>query len=130
MSEESKKTILIADDNDGIISSLTMVLEYGGYEVTSIMNGKEIKNMHAPFPDLILLDIWMTGINGFELCKYLKEREETKNIPVVMISAYPNSHDTALGAGANDFIEKPYTMEKMLTTVEKHLNMSRLNPVG
>lgn len=117
---DKKKTILVADDNDGIVASLTMVLQYGGYEVTSIMNGADVKKIKAPFPDLILLDIWMAGVNGLDLCTYLKEREDTRHIPIVMISAYPDSYDIALGAGANDFVEKPYTMDKMLSTVGKH----------
>ena len=118
---DTKKTILVADDNDGIVASLTMVLQYGGYDVTSIMNGEEVKKMNAPFPDLILLDIWMAGVNGFDVCRHLKAREDTKHIPIVMISAYPDSDTGALEAGAQDFVEKPYTMDRMLTTVGKHL---------
>lgn len=116
-----KKTILVADDNDGIVASLTMVLQYGGYDVISIMNGEEVKKMTAPFPDLILLDIWMAGINGLDVCKHLKARQDTRHIPIVMISAYPDSDIKALDAGANDFIEKPYTMHTMLTKVGKHM---------
>jgi CheY-like chemotaxis protein len=121
MNSKMKKTVLLADDNEGIVASLSMVLRYGGYQVTSMMNGEEVKKIEAPFPDLILLDIWMAGVNGLDLCKYLKSREDTKNIPIIMISAYPDSHDTAIEAGANDFIEKPYTMDKMLSTVGKHI---------
>jgi len=116
-----KKTILVADDNDGIVASLTMILMHGGYKVTSIMNGEGVKKIQAPFPDLILLDIWMAGVNGLEVCKFLKARPETKDIPIVMISAYPDSSTVALEAGANDFLEKPYSMQNMLTMVGKHL---------
>ena len=115
-----KKTILVADDNDGIVASLTMALEYGGYEVTSIMNGKEVKKITAPFPDLIFLDIWMVGVNGLDVCKYLKAQQATKHIPIVMISAYPNASASALEAGADDFIEKPYTVADMLAIAGKY----------
>jgi len=85
---KQKKTVLVADDNDGIVASLTTALQYGGYEVTSIMNGEKVKKIHAPFSDLILLDIWMAGVNGLDVCRYLKAKLETKNIPIIMISAY------------------------------------------
>lgn len=116
-----KKTILIADDNDGIVTSLTMILKYGGYKVTSIMSGEEVKKIKKPLPDLILLDIWMAGVNGLDVCKHLKSQPMTQHIPIVMISAYPDSHIVALDAGANDFIEKPYTMKDMLKKVGKHI---------
>lgn len=118
---EKKKTIFVADDNDGIVVSLTMVLEYDGYEVASVMNGEDAKNIGAPYPDLILLDIWMPGVNGLDVCRYLKAKLDTKHIPIVMISAHPGLSSSALEAGANGFIEKPYTMIDMLATVKKHL---------
>ena len=117
-----KKTILVADDNQGIVASLSMALKYGGYEVTSIMNGNEVKKIQAPFPDLILLDIWMADVSGFDVCKSLKEREDTKDIPIVMISAFPGSDAGALQAGANAFLEKPYSLNDMLTVVGKHVS--------
>ena len=115
-----KKTVLVADDNDGIVASLTMVLEFSGYAVTSIMNGEDVKKIKAPFPHLILLDIWMAGVNGLDVCRYLKAKHDTKHIPIVMISAYPGASVTALEAGANGFVEKPYTMQDILASVEKH----------
>lgn len=117
----TKKTILVVDDNAGIVASLTMVLEYGGYEVMPALSAEEVKKMRAPFPDLILLDIWMTGINGLDVCAHLKALEDTKHIPIIMISAYPNSGVQAFEAGANDFLEKPYSMDAMLSIVGKHL---------
>jgi CheY-like chemotaxis protein len=117
-----QKKILVADDNDGIVASLTMALQYGGYEVTSIMNGEEVKKISAPFPDLILLDIWMAGVNGLDVCRHLKAQRITKHIPIVMISAYPDASASALEAGANDFMEKPYTIQDMLTIVGKHVD--------
>jgi len=115
------KKILVADDNDGIVASLTMVLQYGGYEVTALMNGQDVQNITAPFPDLILLDIWMAGVNGIDVCKHLKARKDTKHIPIIMFSAYPDSISSARAAGADDFIEKPYSMDDMLAKVKKNL---------
>ncbi len=119
---KKKKTILVADDNVGIVASLTMALEYGGYGVVSIMEGEEVKKIKAPFPDLILLDIWMPGVSGLEICKYLKTKPDTKHIPIIMISAYPDASASALEAGANGFMEKPYTIEDILNTVGNLVN--------
>ena len=119
---KKRKTILVADDNVGIVASLTMALEYGGYKVTSIMDGEDVKKIKTPFPDLILLDIWMPGVSGLEICRYLKEKSDTKHIPIIMISAYPDASASALEAGANGFMEKPYTIENMLNTVGNHVN--------
>jgi CheY-like chemotaxis protein len=121
MAKEMKK-ILVADDNTGIVASLTMVLQYGGYEVASLMSGEDVQKIKAPFPDLILLDIWMVGISGTDVCKHLKARLDTKHIPIIMFSAHPDGSSSAREAGANDFIEKPYTMDDMLAIVKKNLN--------
>ena len=123
----AKKRILVADDNIGIVVSLTMVLQYGGYEVASLMDGQEVMKISQHLPDLILLDIWMAGINGLDVCRYLKSNEETRNIPIIMISAYPDSDVSAREAGANDFIEKPYSMNYLLETVNKHLQAATMN---
>lgn len=120
MAKEITK-ILVADDNNGIVASLTMVLQYGGYEVDSLVNGEDVKKINAPFPDLILLDIWMAGVNGLDVCKHLKARQDTKHIPIIMFSAYPDASSSALEVGANDFIEKPYSMDDMLAIVKKNL---------
>ena len=116
-----KKIILIVDDNEGIVVSLTMVLEHGGYKVVSLMSGIEAKNIKAPFPDLILLDIWMPSITGLEVCRHLKAHKNTKDIPIIMTSAYPDAATSALLAGADGFIEKPYTLEKIFALIEEHL---------
>jgi CheY-like chemotaxis protein len=85
------------------------------------MSGKDVLKINAPFPDLILLDIWMAGVSGLDVCRHLKARQDTKHIPIVMFSAYPNASSSALEAGADDFIEKPYSMDDMLAMVKKNL---------
>lgn len=119
-----KKTILVVDDNGGIVSVLTMMLEMGGYIVRSMSDGHEIKNLKAPYPDLIILDMWMPDINGADICKSLKENEATKHIPILMISAHPNAGEMAESAGADGFIEKPFVMKELLGIVAKHIGQS------
>lgn len=121
MKEDIQKTILIADDNQGIVLSLSMVLRYGGYLVKTLMDGNEVKKIDMPLPDLILLDIRLGDVNGLEVCQFLKKKYETKHIPIIMISASPDSEKKAFDAGADDFIEKPYSMPTMLNTIAKHL---------
>lgn len=121
MNTTAQKTVLVADDNDGIVASLTMLLEYGGYKVISIMTGRDVEKIAAPFPDLILLDISMGDVSGVDVCKRLKTRHDTRGIPIVIISAHPDMESMIRGSGASGFIEKPYTMQAVLAMVAKQL---------
>lgn len=115
-----KKKILIVDDEPSIVDSLTMLLEDFGYEVISTINASATKDMLKKGPDLILLDIWMSGWDGRDICKYLKSNKDTKNIPVIIISANKDIVAIAKEAGADDFIAKPFRMEDLLAKVEKY----------
>lgn len=82
-----KRRILVADDDPSILEVISLILEDAGYEVTTSVNGETVKKVHGILPDLILLDIWMSGMDGREICKYLRANKKLKHIPVVMISA-------------------------------------------
>ncbi|MGI4750709.1 MAG: response regulator transcription factor [Janthinobacterium lividum] len=114
------KKILIADDDPGIVDSISMILEMMGYDVAFTHDGAvvpaEVAKGHA---DLILLDIWMSGHDGREICKTLKANVSTKNIPILMISASREVKQSALDAGADDFLEKPFEMNAMINKVER-----------
>lgn len=116
------KKILIADDDEGIVDALTMILEVMGYDVESTYNGGEVLSAVENHPDLILLDIWMSGYDGRDICKALKNNPLLKNIPVLMISASRGIKQSALDAGANDFMEKPFEMDSLLEHVDRLLN--------
>jgi CheY-like chemotaxis protein len=73
-------------------------------------------------PDLLLLDIWMSGIDGRDICKELKQKENTKKIPIVLISASREIERSALEAGADDFLAKPFEIDDLLEKIEKHLH--------
>jgi DNA-binding response OmpR family regulator len=115
-----KKKIIISDDDEAIVTVLTMMLEDAGYEVRSIANGNTVQMVGDYLPDLLLLDIWMTGIDGRDVCKYLKSQKRTKHIPVIMISANQNTEKIASEAGANDFITKPFDMDEMLEKIARY----------
>ncbi len=121
MSQRPKK-IMIADDDPGIVDAVEMILEFEGYEVTSTVDGSTVLDMKHELPDLLLLDIWMSGEDGRDICKKLKSTETTKNIPVIMISASRDIKQSAIDAGANDFLAKPFEMTELL---EKIANLTK-----
>jgi DNA-binding response OmpR family regulator len=117
-----RKKILVADDDPAIVDSIQMILETVGYDVDTTINGNTVKEMKGNFPDLLLLDIWMSGQDGRDICKYMKAHSETQHIPIILISANRDTREIAKEAGADDFITKPFEMEDLLHKVELHLH--------
>lgn len=118
---ETKK-ILIADDDEGIVDAVTMILEVMGYEVEYTYDGGAVIDAVRNKPDLILLDIWMSGYDGRDICKQLKSDPKYQQIPILMISASRDIRQSALDSGANDFMEKPFEMDSLLSKVDFLLN--------
>ncbi|QDW27951.1 response regulator [Pedobacter sp. KBS0701] len=116
------KKILIADDDEGIVDAITMILEVMGYDVDFTYDGGAVIDAVKNRPDLILLDIWMSGHDGRDICKQLKNDPQFKEIPILMISASRDIRQSALDAGANDFMEKPFEMDSLLNRVETLLD--------
>lgn len=115
------KRITIADDDPGILDAVGMMLEMEGYEVNATLNGNTILHEQQALPDIYILDIWMSGSDGRELCKKLKSEEKTKNIPVILISASNDLEQSATTAGADDFLAKPFEIDTLLAKIEKAL---------
>jgi DNA-binding response OmpR family regulator len=116
------KKIMIADDDPGIVDAIEMLLEFEGYQVTSTVDGATVLDMKDELPDLLLLDIWMSGEDGRDICKKLKQIETTKNIPVIMISASRDIKESAMSAGADDFLAKPFEMNDLLDKIRSFTN--------
>lgn len=112
---------MIADDDHAIVDAVQAMLEFGGYEATFTYDGASILDMKENLPDLILLDIWMSGTDGRDVCKALKQSDHTRNIPVVMISASTDLDKSAKEAGADDFLEKPFDMDELLIKIAAQL---------
>lgn len=115
------KKILVCDDDQGILEVIKIVLEKEGFEVKLLANGRGIQKIIKDYkPDLILLDIWMPGVDGEEITKILKKTEETSKIPIVVISALNTTEKIAQESGADDFLEKPFDISDLVKIVKKY----------
>lgn len=124
-----KSIILAVDDTPASLKLLTDLLQEDGYEVRSAINGELALHAAASSPpDLVLLDIRMTGIDGFEVCRRLKAQENTRDIPVIFVSAMTATEEKVHGfeLGAVDFVSKPYQREELLARVRTHLELTNL----
>ncbi len=115
-------TIMLVDDDEDIRFILGMMLEKEGYNVVKVENGEErLKNFEAVRPDLILLDITMPRINGWEVCRQIKERMPAIPIPISMLSAKKTEEDIKKSleyAHADAHIKKPIDKNELLNTIK------------
>lgn len=125
----TKKKIIVADDDQGVLEAIQMILELDGhYEVIITSQAESLLEKFPELPDLILLDIWMSGIDGRDVCKALKADESTKDIPVILISANQNLEEMAKYALANDYISKPFDVNYLLKKVATHVDSAPVSP--
>lgn len=117
---DRKKKVYIAEDDLNILFALNTMLEDAGYDVLLSHCGERMLENNLPATDVFILDKLMPGVDGIQVCKHLRKHAQTKNIPVIMISACRNSAKEAYEAGVNDFLEKPFHMRKLLDLVAKH----------
>lgn len=116
------KTILVVDDDEGILEGFTAMLESGGYLVQTASDATTLLRLAKNLsPDLIILDILLSGTDGRIICKKLKTQENTKHIPIIMISAAPNVKKSVKEAHADDYLSKPFEMEELFTTIKKYI---------
>lgn len=116
-----KKKVLVVDDEKDIVDILKYNLERENeFEILTAKDGREALELAALIPDLILLDIMMPEVNGFEVCKQLKNNPDTAKIPVIFLTAKENEIDEILGLeiGADDYISKPISPRKVLARIK------------
>lgn len=121
--------IVIVDDQSNNLRVLSGILQQAGYKVRPALDGEvALKSIKSTPPDLILLDIRMPGMDGYEVCRKLKRDEQTREIPVIFISALQDMEDklAAFQAGGVDYVSKPFQMEEVLARVQAHLKLYRL----
>lgn len=126
---EAKSTILIVDDTPANLHLLNDLLTGHGYKTRPMPNGERaLSSIEKSIPDLILLDIMMPAMDGYEVCRRLKADESTKNIPIIFISALDEVFDKvkAFELGGADYITKPFQSEEVLARVATHLEIRRL----
>ncbi|MDX1601080.1 MAG: response regulator [Anaerolineales bacterium] len=116
--------VLVAEDERDIRELITFTLRYHGHDVLAASNGEEALELALKeHPDLVLLDIRMPRMNGYEVCRSIKENEVTKHIPVVFISAKGQEAEVkeGLDAGATDYILKPFSPDQLVERVSQVL---------
>lgn len=119
---EQQQTVLVVDDDPDIVVVLQAMLEDAGYEVATSEDGRAIEHIDEhKLPQLIILDMFLSGKDGREFARYLKQRETTRSIPLLMISAHPTAAQEAHLAGADDFIAKPFEVDELLEKVAHYL---------
>lgn len=119
--------ILVVDDELEIRNLLTDYLTGEGYDVIQASNGEEALELaEKEEPQVILLDIMMSGIDGIETCKRLKAEETTRSIPVIMATALWDTYAEAIEAGAEDFVTKPFNLAELSHRVKSILRVSYL----
>lgn len=123
-----KARILVADDEPHIRRILQFLLEQEGFEVLMAENGEEAWKMVAVTqPDLVLLDVMMPGMDGFAVLSVIREGFETRNLPVILLTAKGEDHDKVRGlrGGANDYVVKPFNHDELLLRVTNLLEATR-----
>jgi len=120
----SKQRILVMDDDRDILDAMKIVLEYNGYKVETCTNDQRIDYLNLP--DLFLLDLWMSGLNGSDVCKRLKGDDLTSHIPVIIFSANRNIREISEACNADGYIAKPFNLNQLLAVISHHLNSKKI----
>jgi two-component system sensor histidine kinase/response regulator len=125
----NKDTVLIVDDIQENVSVLFHFLSNEGFKILVAQNGNQaLKTFDFAHPDIVLLDVMMPGMDGFEVCKILKSQRETRDIPIIFMTALADTVDKVKGfdLGAADYITKPLQQKEVLARINAHLNVYKL----
>ena len=123
----SKGKILVVDDEIYIVHILDFSLGMEGYEVVTALDGEQaLEKVKTEKPDLIVLDIMMPKLDGYEVCKNIKSSASTQHIPVILLSAKGRNVDQKLGfdVGADDYITKPFSPRKLVERINQLLGQT------
>lgn len=121
----SKKKILVVEDEESLLKLESILLTSKGYEVQGVTTGQAALDAIAEEkPDLVLLDIMLPEMDGFEVCRRIKENPQTNDLPVVMLTAKKSREDMARGqqVGADWYITKPFKSVNVIETIQRFLN--------
>lgn len=123
-----KKRILFVDDNADILELVRIFLESNGYDVLTIDHGDNILNDVINYsPQIILLDVYLRGLNGVEICNRLKSNSSTRHIPIIMLSAQTTDYLILRKCAADDFIAKPFDEKSLVEKIGHVLKTHKPN---
>ena len=117
----SKQKIMVVEDEESLLKLESMLLTSRGYQVCGVHNGEEaLECIEKEMPDLVLLDVMMPGVNGFEVCSQIKSNPLTSHIPVVLLTAKKGQEDMAKGEAvkADRYITKPFRSAMVIETIQ------------
>lgn len=118
-----KKRILVVDDDAGVLEALYEILNLHGYEVFPVQRGDKVfESIVKHNPDLILMDIMLSGMDGRTICRALRAIDSTSNIPIILLSGGNYEHQATLQrSAANDYLAKPFDMNTLISKIENQL---------
>lgn len=118
------KKVLVVDDDKAILEAFEFLLISEGFDVATASGDDEYfwKLVQNHKPDIIVLDVLLSGADGRDIARKLRSNLETKKIPIIMISALPDARDSSLKAGAYDFLAKPFEAEDMILKINRYIN--------
>jgi DNA-binding response OmpR family regulator len=125
---DPRKRVLVVDDEQGILELLVMVLQDAGYEVSAASDGREaIVRALQERPDVIVLDILMPGLDGWQTCEHLLSHDQTASIPIIFLTARARTEDQLRGwhAGCFDYITKPFEVDELLARIASATSATR-----
>ena len=120
------KKILLIDDDPDVITVLQILLKKKGYQVATASYEEEAyKQVEFFMPNLVVLDVLLSGVDGRTICKKLKNTDSSKHIPILMFSAHPGAQKNMEDFGADDFLPKPFESNKILERIEVLLSSQK-----
>lgn len=125
-----KAELLIIEDDSNLRDAVELYLRATGYQVRKAVDGRDgLQELHARLPDLVILDIMMPGLDGWEVCRRIREQSE---VPIIMLTARGQEAERVRGLqmGADDYVAKPFSLRELEARVESVLRRSRLSPVN
>jgi CheY-like chemotaxis protein len=115
------KKVLIIDDDPGMQDAFRLIFDHAGYEATVLNSAGTVLGGTAPLPDIYILDKQLSGVDGLDVCRFLKDQPSTRDIPVIIVSATPHVARLAQAVDADGFIEKPFRRRDLLDMVARIL---------
>src|SRR5699024_2349806 len=121
--EKKLRNILVIEEDQNVLEAIMGILEYSGYQSTGVtrFNESVFKQLQTDSVGLIILDVMLSGDDGRDLAVKLKSSEETRGVPILMISAYPEIEPSVMKAGADGFIQKPFGIDELMQKVEQYV---------